>query len=179
MSRVLLISENTIKENSNLNDNVWGDYLLPAIRTSQDIGLQQIIGYCLYEALCSMVEDGSITAVTNTAYKELLDTYVEDYLTYQVLSDLVPIIGTKLSNVGIVVSNDEHLQNLTEAERGNIRQFYQYRADFYSRRLQEFLINNKEAFKELNECQCRQIKANLDTAASTGLWLGGVRGRRN
>lgn len=176
-NKVLLTSEDYIKTHSNLNDNTWGDYLLPAIRTAQDIGLQQILGSCLYNALTDMVDDGSITDIENTAYKTLLDDYIQDYLMFQVITDLVPIIGVKLANLGTLVSNDEHIQNLSEAERNNIKQYYQYRADFYCKRLQRFLLENKEAYTELDECQCSQLKANLDSAASTGLWLGGFRSR--
>ena len=176
-NKVLLTSEDYIKTYSNLNENVWGDYLLPAIRTAQDIGLQQILGSCLYNALLEMVDSGSITATTNQAYKVLLDDYIQDYLLFQVITDLVPVIGVKLANIGVVMSNDEHIENISETERNNIKQFYQYRADFYCRRLQEFILGNKEAFAELEECQCSKIKANLDSAASTGLWLGGIRSK--
>lgn len=161
-----------------MNDNVWGDYLLPAIRTAQEIELQQILGSCLYNALIGMVDDGSITATTNTAYKTLLDDYVQDFMMYQVITDLIPIIGVKLANIGVVISNDEHVQNLTEEERNNLKQYYQYKADWYCRRLQEFLVQNKEGFAELDACTCEHLKSNLDSAASTGLWLGGYRGKR-
>lgn len=178
MSKVLLTSEDYIKTNSNLNDNVWGDYLLPAIRSAQEIGLQQILGSCLYNTLVGKVDDGSIAETENVAYKTLLDDYIQDYMMYQVITDLIPIIGVKLANIGVVISNDEHVQNLTEAERNNLKQYYQYKADWYCRRLQEFILENKNAFKELDECQCSKIKANLDSAASTGLFLGGFRGRK-
>jgi len=176
MNKVLVTSEDYIKTNSNLNDNVFGDYLLPAIRTAQDIVLQQTLGSCLYNAILGMIDDGSITASTNTEYKTLLDDYVQDFMTFQVITDLIPIIGVKLGNIGVVISNDEHVQNLSESERNDIKQYYQYKADFYTRRLQKFLLENKELFPELDECTCSQIKANLDSAASTGLWLGGLRG---
>lgn len=178
MSKVLLTSEDYIKTNSNLNDNVWGDYLLPAIRSAQEIGLQQILGSCLYNTLVGMVDDGSIVETENVAYKTLLDDYIQDYMMYQVITDLIPIIGVKLANIGVVISNDEHVQNLTEAERNNLKQYYQYKADWYCRRLQEFLLQNKEAFAELDTCTCEHLKSNLDSAASTGLWLGGYRGKR-
>lgn len=178
MSKVLLTSEDYIKTNSNLNDNVWGDYLLPAIRSAQEIGLQQILGSCLYNTLVGMVDDGSIVETENVAYKTLLDDYIQDYMMYQVITDLIPIIGVKLANIGVVISNDEHVQNLTETERNNLKQYYQYKADWYCRRLQEFLLQNKEAFAELDACTCDRLKSNLDSAASTGLWLGGYRGKR-
>ena len=178
MTNILLISEDYVKTNSNLNDNVWGDYLLPAIREAEDIGLQSILGSCLYERILSLVDDGSIADSGNTAYKILLDEYIQEYLLYQVLTDLIPIIGTKLANLGTVISNDEHVVNLTEGERGRLANHYQYRADFYCRRLQDFLLNNRGSYAELKECDCERIKANLKSAASTGIWLGGYRGRK-
>lgn len=178
MTKILLVSEDYIKTNSNLNSNVWGEYLLPAIREAQDMCLQTIVGECLYKRLLDIVDDGTIVEDINKAYKDLLDDYVQDYLMYQTISDLVPIIGTKLANLGTVISNDEHVQNLSESERERIRAHYEQRADFYCRRMQEFLLNNKAAFKELDCCTCNKIENNLKSAASTGIWLGGLRGRR-
>lgn len=177
MRNVLLISEDTVRTHSGLNDNIFGKSLLPAIREAQEIGLQSIIGTCLYERLCSMVEDGSIMDSENIQYKTLLDNEIQYYLLYKVISDLIPIIGVKLGNLGVMVSNDEHIQNLSEDERSRVDTYYTYRADFYCKRIQEFLLDNKELFVELDDCQCSKIKANLDSASSVGLWLGGFRSK--
>lgn len=179
MSKVLLISEDTIKTYSGLNDNIFGKSLLPAIREAQEIGLQGIIGSCLYQRLCSMVEDGSIENQENSNYKSLLDNQIQYYLIYKVISDLIPIIGVKLGNIGVMVSNDEHMQNLSEDERSRVDTYYEYRADFYCKRLQEFLLANRELFAELKECDCNAMSANLDSASSIGLWLGGYRNPMN
>lgn len=175
MRNVLLISEDTVKTYSGLNDNIWGKSLLPAIREAQEIGLQGIIGSCLYQSLCSKVADGSIENQENIQYKTLLDEEISYYMIYKVISDLIPVIGVKLANIGVVISNDEHIQNLTEDERNRIDTYYDYRSDFYCNRMQKWLLENKELFPELDECSCNQMKANLDSAASTGLWLGGYR----
>lgn len=177
-TKVLLVSEDYIKTYSNLNDNVWGDYLLPSIREAQDMGLQTILGECLYNRILNLVDSGDIAENENAWYKALLDDYIQDYLMYQVLTDLVPIIGVKLANLGTVISNDEHVQNLTETERSNIKHYYEIRADFRARRMQEFLLNNRGEFAELKDCDCDRLKANLNSAASLGLWVGGFRGRR-
>lgn len=178
MTKVLLISEDFIKTNSNLNDNVWGEYLLPAIREAQDMGLQEIIGECLYRHILSLVDNGEIGDIENAAYKHLLDEYIQQYLMYQVLTDLVPIIGTKQANLGTVISNDEHVLNLSESERNRVKNHYQIRADFYCRRMQEYILNNRDAYPELRPCDCDKMQSNLKSAATTGLWLGGYRGRR-
>ena len=178
MTKILLVSEDYIKTNSNLNDNVWGDYLLPAIREAEDIGLQLIIGSCLYKKVLDLVDTNAIKNEVNVAYKELLDEYIQPYLLYQVITDLIPIIGTKLANLGTVISNDEHVMSLSEGERNRLATYYSYRASFYEKRMQEFLLENREAYPELQECDCSRLKANLHSSANIGLWLGGFRGRK-
>ena len=175
MTNILLISEDFIKTNSGLNDNVWGSYLAPAIREAQDIKLQQILGTNLYQSLLGKIADGTIKNDVFKPYKNLLDDYVQVYLMYQTISDLVPIIGVKLTNIGVVVSNDEHLTNLSQSERELVQTYYEQRAEFYGKRLQEFLKKNYKDFKEINDGY--DIHSTLDTVAETGLWLGGVRGK--
>lgn len=176
MTKILLISEDYIKTNSGLNDNVWGNYLMPAIREAQDIKLQQILGTSLYETILEQVKNGAIKNDHFKPYKALLDDYIQPYLMYQTISDLVPIIGVKLTNIGVVVSNDEHLTNLTQSERELVQTYYEQRAEFYGKRLQNFLKANSTDYKELAICE--DIKPTLNSVAETGLFLGGVRGRK-
>lgn len=176
MTNILLIGEDYIKTNSGLNDNVWGTYLTPAIREAQDIKLQPVLGTELYRSILGKVEDGSIKNTDFKAYKTLLDDYIQVYLMYQTISDLVPILGVKLTNLGVVVSNDEHVTNLSQSERELVQTYYQQRAEFYGKRLQEFLKENCKDFKELNSTY--DIDATLNSIAETGLFLGGARGRK-
>lgn len=174
MTNILLIGEDFVKTHSGLNENVWGAYLAPAIRDAQDIKLQSILGSNLYKTILQMVDVEMVT----DQYLTLLEDYIQIYLMYQTLSDLVPIIGVKLSNLGVVVSNDEHITNLSQSERELVQNSFMYKADFYAKRMQEYLLENRNLFPELDDCTCNTIKSNLDSSASTGLWLGGMRGRR-
>lgn len=173
MTTILLISEDYVKTNSGLDDNVYGKFLMPAIKEAQEIGLQSIIGGNLYDAVLARVEDGSIQ--DDFDYKYLLDKHIQPYLLYKTIVDLLPIIGTKIANIGTVVANDEHVVNLPKNDRDNLQTYYQYRADFYCRRMQEYLYKNSMLYPELNDCDCDRIKANLTSAASCPIWLGGMR----
>lgn len=172
MTKILLISEDTIKTHSILNDNVWGKSLTPAITTTQDIWLSQILGKSLYYKLLELVENGGIRNVQFKAYKVLLDDYVQNYLIYETLANLIPEISTKITNMGLVVSNDEHVQNVTQGERDLVMGQYQKYADAYCKMMQDFLKENRKDFPELN------CEAELNSSASSGLWLGGVRSKR-
>ena len=168
---ILLLSEDFVKSNSNLSDNVFGKFLLPAIRESQEVYLQEIIGSALYQSILEKIKDNALT----DPYKEFVDDYVRWYLLYRVLADVIDILDVKLANLGTVRSRDEYVDNIGDGERDRLKQNYQYKADFYCRRMQEFLLNNRNAFVELDECVCDRLNAQLNSSASTGIFLGGYR----
>lgn len=177
MVKVLFCSEKYIKDNSNLNDNAFGKNLLPAIRQAQDVYCQQIIGSTLYHKLIDLVDSGDIGEVENALYKELLDEYVRDYILYQTLVQIVPMLSVKLSNYGATLSSDQYLVNLSQGDAELIEKHYSILADFYARRLQEFILNHCDGLN-VDVCTCDGIRANLKNAATTGIFLGGQRGRK-
>ena len=177
MTNVLFISEDFIKTNSGLNDNLFGKSLLPAIREAQDIYLQQIIGETLYKKLIGLVDEGTIGDDENALYKELLDEYVRSYMLYQTIVQVIPVTNVKLSNYGTTLSDDQYLVNLSQGDAELIEKHYSILADFYARRLQEFILDNCDAL-DVDTCTCDGIKANLNNAATTSIFLGGVRGRK-
>ena len=173
MTNILLVSEDTLKTYSHLNDNVWGKSLTPAIITAQDIYLQKFLGSCLYKKVLELVKSGEIRNKNYAMYKELLDNYIANFLIYQTLANLIPEISTKITNMGLVTSNDEHVQNVTQGERDLVMGQYQKYADAYCKMMQDFLKENRDSFPELNCCGA----PNLDSSAETGLWLGGTRSK--
>ena len=178
MNNILLISEKYVKENSGLDDNVYGKFLLPAIREAQDINLQSIIGTSLLDAICQMVNDDTISDDDNFNYKYLLDKHIQPYLLYCSLANTIPLIGSKLTNMGAIISNDEHVENLSKNDKDSLISYYTLRSDHYARQMQKYLVKNRIIYPELKECDCDAMQANLKSAATTPIWLGGARGQR-
>lgn len=176
MKNILLISEDKIKTLTNLDNNVFGKWLHPAIVQAQDIHLQSIIGSCLYNVILELVESGEIGETANEKYKDLLDNQIQDFLLYQTLVNVIPMINVNMANMGTVVSNDEHIQTLSQGNIDLVRGYYQGIADVYQKRLQDYLLNNCIYFPELNACNCEGVKPNLKSNTNTcGIWLGGYR----
>lgn len=172
MIDILFISEKKIKEASTLNDNLWGKYLLPAIKSAQEINLMPILGEKLYDKLQILIYERKVEDEENINYKVLLDKFIAPYLTYQVLANLIPDISVKLSNAGTITTTDEHIQNLSKGDRDLLQEKYQNTADAYSYKLIDFLKNNSKDFPEIDECDFDKSGSN------TGIWLGGMRGKR-
>ena len=178
-NNVLLISEKAIKENSTLSDNCFPKYMLPAIKEAQEMGLQPILGSCLYERLLELVDDDSIDKTENVAYKDLLDNYIQDYLIYEVLKNIVPYLNVKLANIGTVLTGDEKIVNLTQSEADLLVNNFKNKADWYTKRLQDYLKNNRTAYPEIDKCSCGcyTIKPNLNSIERQGIYLGGAAGK--
>ena len=176
MAEYLLTSEKFVKETTNISDNVAGKYILPSIREAQEINLKSILGSCLLSAIKTMMENGTLDATGNEAYKELVNQ-AQYFLAYSAVVELLPRVSYKIGNFGVSKSQDENLQVATQDEIAKQEYFYQSKADFYALELQQWLLDNQDSFPELDECQCGKIRANLYSAATCGLWLGGPRGR--
>lgn len=177
MNDIFLISENRVKAITNVNDNLFNEYLAPAIANAQAIDLQGILGSCLYERLLSMVADGSITDTGNTAYKYVLDNQIRYFLAWEVVASVIPIVAVKIDNAGAVQNGDEKRQHLSQKDFDLLVSHYQDIADSYRHQLQQYLKAHSDLFHELDDCGCGGIEANLDSSNSSPIWLGGYRGR--
>lgn len=170
---VLFISEDYIKSESMLDDNTSGKFLLTAIKLAQDVELRSVIGKCLLETLQNKIFDKEIDNLDNISYKDLLDTYIQPFLLYQVLSEIIIPVSYKMSNFGLLMSSDEKDYAVDNRQINLVREYYTNKANVYKKRLQNYLCKNKSLFPELDDC----CDINLYASDSSSLWLGGPRGK--
>lgn len=172
MTDILLITEQSIKNLTNISDNMSGKLLLPAIRESQEINLREILGDALLDELKRQVE---IDDVRETYGNLLLQC--QYYLAYQSCANICMITSVKIDNAGLQRVSDEKMEPLPVSEVNQIHDYYQQKADFYCERLQHFLLQNKDDYPQLNTRQCNAINSNLYSSASCGIFLGGPRSK--
>ena len=175
---ILLTSEDDIKTYSGINDNVSGKYLLPAIVMAQRCGLESIIGTALVNRLQELIGTNNIVKTEYELYRTLLDEYVSDYLIYQSIVELIPSISFKINNVGAARTEEEKTSTVTFTEVFKLKDYYQDKADYFAMRMQRYLAANYNKFPELSDSTLENIKANINSAASCSIWLGGERGRK-
>lgn len=172
-AEILLTSEAFIKTVTSISDNLAGKYILPSLREAQEIGLRGILGDCLLDALKGMVADKNIPG----PYSGMM-THIQYYLAYQTVVEVLYKSSFKVTNFGVAKSQDENLQVAATDEIGKLGYYYQAKADAACFRLQNYLLNNRAEIPELDGCDCDRIKANLYSAATCGIWLGGARGKQ-
>ena len=177
MEKVLLVSANFIKNVTNIDDNMPGKLIEPAIYEAQNEGLRTVLGDSLVDRLEDLVRTDKIDQEGYEMYKALL-TKCQYYLTYTAMANICMLTAVKVSPAGLEQISDEHMEPLDMTDSFRLQSFYQHKADYLCHQLQNYVLNNKAAYPELKECDCRMIKANLFSSATTGLWLGGVRAKR-
>ena len=172
MTDILLITEQSIKNITNISDNMAGKLLLTAIRESQEINLREILGDALLDELKRQVAENDV----RETYNQLI-LQCQYFLAYQSCANICMITSVKIDNAGLQRVSDEKMEPLPVSEVNQIHDYYQQKADFYCERLQNFLLQHKEDYPQLTTRQCNSINANLYSSASCGIFLGGPRSK--
>lgn len=173
---VLLTSENFIKSNSSISDNINTKFIQPAIRESQTVELQQVLGTELLDKLCELVGNGTISEISNIKYKELVDK-CQYFLLYSTLAKICVLANIKTDNLGTYRSNDENAYSFELKDVWSVQDYYTHKSDYYKKELQLFLMSRHNDYPELSRNSCYDIHSNLYSAASGNMWLGGKRGK--
>ena len=176
MINVYFIDPELVKQITNVSDNIEGKVLGPAIIEAGN-ALRDIVGDALCDKLEELISTEKIDLGENVNYKLLLDKS-QYFLAYTAASLTTTLTAVKIDNFGVSRSTDEHIESLSLTDVFTISEHYQRIADDYCRKLQNWILKNKKKFPELTENQCNDIKANLYSAASCGIWLGGTRSPR-
>ena len=177
---VLLCNEDYIKTFTSISDNVSGDYLQPAIYFAQKQALEECIGTVLVRKLQTLVGTGEIDDMDNMPYKVLLDDYIQDFLAFQAVSEVVVNTSFKINNLGANRTEDDKAYGLSFNEVYKLKDYWKNKADYLMYRMQRFLIANYNDYPELVEYKTvADLQSNLYSAASVSIWLGGSRNKTN
>lgn len=177
-NNVLLVGEDYVKSNTPISNNLDGKYLLPSIAYMQRSQLEETIGTQLLKKLQELVGTSTIDDEGNEHYKVLLDDYVQDYLMYLALSDIVVSTSFKINNFGVNRAEDEKVYNASYSEVNQIKNYLLDKANYCRFRLQRFLIANYANFTELWSWKnIADLRANLYSANGCNVVLGGARGK--
>ena len=152
MAKVFLISEQTLKRYTLINDNIDGVYIAPAIQMAQEIDLTELIGEKLVNKLCDLITSNAIIDTSNKDYKKLLDDYITPYLSWLVTANIQIAINYKLSNSGVVRNDDERKSHLDFTQSTALQTQYQHYANAYATKLTDYLCKNNSKYPEYTHC---------------------------
>lgn len=149
---VYLVSTSSLKDYSIINSNVADELLSNAILEAQEVDLQQILGSKLYKKIIELVKTNTID--TTTDYKYLLDEYCLKVIIYAATSRSAVYAHYKIMNKGTQVQNSDNSNPVSIAELEYLRDEIKNTLEFFEKRLQDFLITNKDLYPEFEYCSC-------------------------
>ena len=147
MTDVFLISEANLRQFTDLNNNVDSKLLSSAIRESQDIEIQIILGTRLYNKILDDIQNNTLSG----DYQTLVVDWVQNTAIYFAYYYSLEDIYLRPRNNGLLIPTGG--ENSVEADGtwyNRKRESVKNKAQFYAERLTNYLIQNQGNFPELN-----------------------------
>ena len=133
----LLISEQRVKQLTNLDENVRVQEITPFVIQSQDLYLQPRLGTKFYDRL----KEGVINSDLDTDEQALLNDYIAPMLANYAVYLILPGLKYKLVDKGVLSGASETTDSTSLEELEYLRQSFLDTAEFYDQRLFEHLCD--------------------------------------
>ena len=146
MDTVLLVSEQRMKNWTSLDSNIRIDVLTPSILLAQDSQIQNLLGTPFYKRLKQGVFANDLTVNESAFLKDFVGPCLIQYSLYY----LLPSLKYKMVEKGILNGTSEETQPTTLEEMKYLREQAIDMAEFYSKRLLEYLCDNPGMFPLYN-----------------------------
>lgn len=154
MAKVYFISENTVRTEGLIDENVDSKFIQSSIEQAQ-ILCKEFIDPCIYLKLEDCITNGF--KEEDEDYKTLLDDYLTFYLLYKVCEDICLPLTFKMRNAGVVQQNDTHFQQVAQMkDLTYVEAHYRNTADAWKLRAVKYI---EEKGLGCNKCK----KDNLQT----------------
>jgi len=150
MNNVLLISEDTLKTYTAINENVQSDELRFCILQSQNIFIQESLGTNLFKFMLDLVDSGDIYLAQYSTYKNLLDTYIQPTLISYSYYLGLDNFAVKWVSVGLVHNSSEQGQSVDFKMFQYLKTNAKNQAEFNDNLLRRHLIFQSGLYPEYN-----------------------------
>lgn len=145
---VLLITEQRLKDNTSINENVDSAELRFCISQAQQIFIQESLGTNLYEYILNLVKTGDIEDAGKIKYKELLNNFITptliSYSYYLALDNFF----VKFVNVGLQSFRSEQSQPIGIKEFTYLKNSARDQAQFNDNLLRRHLVFNNSDYPQ-------------------------------
>lgn len=142
MDKILLISETNLKENSLVQLNVDTKILAQTILQSQFTQLRPVLGDTLYNKVLDDVKQTVNDSGYSQQYKELLEGYIQPYLTVEVQRNLIINLSYRLTNKGILKYTDSNASTLGSSDTEYVKNYFDNLTSSYKVALIDYLHDN-------------------------------------
>lgn len=143
-SNTLLIKVQQIKDRTALHSNVDEKIIKPDIKYAQDAYILPMLGTALMNKLQNDIDGAGVSG----NYETLLNDYIVDALVYHTLAESPMMLSFQVYNKGVVRKTGDNTETANVNEVIQLSDKYRKRAEYYTQRLADYLLENHELFPE-------------------------------
>ena len=173
---VLFISENFLKDNTQVSKNVDVKYIREAILWCQDSEIQPVLGTTFYNELKNDVTNSTLAGNNKT----LMDDYIQPCLKHYVTAECLEMAHYKITNKGLQIQDGEQS---TPAGRSDVNRLIEKetnKAQWYKQRLLNYLCEYSNLFANYENPESGlHIIQPVKDGYTTNIFLGVRRGYRS
>jgi len=148
MTTTLIVSEEKLRQFTDINDNLDSKLIKNAVREAQDIYLQRLTGTSLYERILADID----ADILSGDYQTLVDDFIQPMLIYASYWEALDAVYMRPRNNGLLTpTGGENSEKVDGTWYNRKREAAKNKMDYYAERLTNYLIQNQNEFPELND----------------------------
>ena len=161
MAKLFITREQLIK-NTIIDGNVDTDKFIQFMKIAQEIHIQNYLGTRLYKKVSNDIESNTLAG----DYLELVTDYIQPMLIHYSMVEYLPVAAYQVKNGGVFKHRSENSETPSKEEVDFLVQKYRDFAEYYTRRLVDFMCFDSNKFPEYNDNQDSDIDPEKDTNIS-------------
>lgn len=166
---VIFISEQALKDNSIINENVDMKLLLPTIKLAQEKYILPILGTGLYNEIKTQITNSTLTVLNET----LLDDYIQPCMVWWIMAEAPMPLTYKFMNKSVATRSSENAQPASLNDILKLEERFKDNAEWYSQRITNYLLANIQQYPLYsNPGSGVDTFIPKRTMYSTGMYLG-------
>jgi hypothetical protein len=138
------VSEQDVKKNTPIDENVDSKLLQTAMRAAQDIYIRDIIGSGLYDKICTDINGSGLSG----NYLNLVNYYIAPCLYHYIITQSMLPMTYKMMNKSVSTRTSDNANPVDMDALVMIERRYQEKANYYAERLRDYLCENDADFPE-------------------------------
>jgi len=139
---VIFISEQALKDNSIINENVDMKVLLPTIKLAQEKFMLPILGTGLYNQIKTQVSAATVSVLNKT----LLDDYIQPALIWWIMAEAPMPLTYKFMNKSVATRSSENSNAASLNDLLKLEERFKDNAEWYSQRITNYLLENSTLY---------------------------------
>jgi hypothetical protein len=165
MNNILFVSEQYMRDNLPISRNLDTKDIVPNIKSSQDLYIQEILGSNFYEYILLQFSAQTLNANETILVQE----YIKPAEAYRALSMALPFLAFQIKNKGPQSQFDEFSNSAPGNELRFLISNAENRAQFYEQRLTKYLCVNANLFPQYQSNNDGIIHPNQNPKWDAGL----------